>query len=683
MKVLLPLVVLVIFAQSLEAQWLPVPPAGFDRGKPTNKAQIRTIALASEPTKWLFPNVNISQSPITLDQTEPSIAIDPLDPSKLVVGFIDDTSERSLVVSHTTDGVNWQKQILPTTSPWVDYVGARATDPSVVFNSKGVAYYLLGRQATYDSGPNDVLLYVSSDTGATWQWIGSPFADTLHPFAEAVADKYYLTIDTSPESPYKDHLHASWVEYASGDPMPRIGFSTSTDGGITWPSRTYLTKAGFYTSPIPVTTPDGTIIVTFEQYWDTNAVWSARSTDGGKTFSAPQIIAHYKNLGTVNPNTSRGYQTIGPGLNLVMVNSFPSIAAVHAGDHKGRACIAWSGMGEDTLPHVYLSMSDDGGSTWSIARAVEADSMPHAYSRYYPWIAADAVTGNIGIEYYCVPTGPENMQADQYLAHSADGGATFRARKITSLPSLLTVQKVARSEGGYTLWFYGDYINLAGCEESWHPVWADSRKGDDIEIYTSLVQPFAPMPVTNLALHDTTLNGKIGTAVSWEYKPETTFGYPLPQPYFFVVSHGGYADTLSSSTLVASDTSFDSTRTYIVFVLAGKYRSIPDSISRRTQGVASHFEDGSVAISLSRQPAIAGRTESITVASDEACALEISFYDELGRDLGMSVQDPSLRTEHAIHFTPETSGVSYYLIRGITDRGVWQRTGRFLTLPGE
>jgi hypothetical protein len=89
-----------------------------------------------------------------------------------------------------------------------------------------------------------------------------------------------------------------------------------------------------------------------------------------------------------------------------------------------------------------------------------------------------------------------------------------------------------------------------------------------------------------------------------------------------------------------------------------------------------------VSISLSRQPAIQGKAETISIITENPFAVSIRYYDELGREVGQT-EDGALSSEHSIHFTPEILGVTYYTIRGVSASGMWQRAGRLLTLPSQ
>ncbi|MDP4200409.1 MAG: sialidase family protein [Bacteroidota bacterium] len=672
-----------------EAQWL-VPPAswmhhdGYDRPRPSRKPRMRPLSMpAPEPHNWPFPNTNVTHQ-LFFAQTEPSIAINPTDPSNVVIGANDDSIyNQMLACSSTDDGATWLNQSLPGVPLWAQLT----TDPSVSFDRFGTVYYLFGRLGSEFGVPqaqNEVALYRSSNRGAKWLWAGDAFADTASSWgADTLSDKYYLAVDVNASSPYVDRLYAVWVDYGQTDGLadsrPHIVCSHSTDSGVHWSHRVSLAGGSFFTAPVPALAPDGTLIVTFIQYWDTNAIWVTRSTDGGQTFSAPHLLSQYKNLAGVTPNDSTGYQTIGTDTDFVMINSFPSIAISDTGAHKGRTYICWCGKSDDGVPHVWIATSDDAGVNWSAPRIADADSVPNAYSRYFSWVAADPQTGDLAIDYYVAPTGPSNIWSDLYMEHSTDGGATFSARRISSASSSLAVKESSRqTNSGQRLYFIGDYINLAGWNNTWHPGWADSRSMTDLDIYTAKVQPFAPMPVSNLAVRDTTVNGKKAVVIAWDYTPETTFGYPLSEGYTFLTwKDAGKLDTLSSSTLQFVDTS-STLGYYKVSVLASGLESIRDSGSNLPRSVSGDLNVSGVHVLLLRQPAVVGNPDAIRIESDVPSSLSLTFYDELGRTVCEPESDGAISTKHTITFTPQQSGVMFYVIRGVTATGVWQRTGRLL-----
>src|ERR1051325_1763090 len=140
MKFWSPLVLLVLFAHSVSAQWLSVTPATCDRGRPVKSRHLRAMSMPMELPNWPFPNVNVTRSS-ERDQTEPTIAIDPTNPNNLIAGANDDRAPSTLWAYVSNDaGMTWKNIELPPGPDWATI----ATDPSIAFNSNGFAYYLFG-----------------------------------------------------------------------------------------------------------------------------------------------------------------------------------------------------------------------------------------------------------------------------------------------------------------------------------------------------------------------------------------------------------------------------------------------------------------------------------------------------------------------------------------------------------
>lgn len=144
-----------------------------------------------------------------------------------------------------------------------------------------------------------------------------------------------------------------------------------------------------------------------------------KSTDGGSTWTQPQIIAPFNSLGVHDPNTGAPLRT-GDGLEEVARD--PS---------TGRLYVVWqsstnyvknvqqgSGSWDD---EILLTSSGDGGASWSSPTVVhQAGGMP----TYTPTIA---VNGNrVAISYYDnrnLPAGDmANLPTDYWVSISTGGG---------------------------------------------------------------------------------------------------------------------------------------------------------------------------------------------------------------------------------------------------------------------
>ncbi len=663
------------WAINARAQWV-VRPSGFaigpakaisgeaDRPRP---ARIRhapvPLSVPHEIPNWLFPNIDVTNSDVA--QTEPMVAISPADSLNIIIGANDDRDSRQLWAYSSRDGgISWSDTDMPIPmESWI--LNATATDPSIAFTRTNVPLFVNGHLADAGSG-NDVSCFTSTDEGIAWNLLSEVFQDS-EGFTGVISDKYFVGVDNDASSPYYGRVYGTWVEIENSS--ARIVEAYSTDNGKSWSGRHYLSESGTYTSPVPVTEPDGTLLISFVDYFQNNQILVARSTDGGNTFTSPQVIATYRNIAPLYPPDNRGYENIGPPDSALGVNSFPAIAVDHTPAHNGRAYIVWCGKGNDSLPHIWLAMSDNDGVSWSAAQPVDGDSTRKASARFFPWVAVDPTTGNIGIDYYAalMDTVPPKVTgvnvillANLYMLHSTDGGVSFACRRISNATFDPISGQDYRFPESNEVWFFGDYIGIAGRSNTWYPAWTDARTGDD-EIYTSIVQPFAPMPVTNLARRDTMMNGKKASLLSWDYTPETTFGYPLAGGYQFdIAKDGATLGITGGDSLFFVDTNAEAGKEYEVAVLSGRYRSITDSIPNGNSSVASAI--GPVSFYFGTSPAEVGHEDVLSIQCPAACKVTLMFFDELGRPLGPALTDESFSAQHTISFIPENAGVRFFVI---------------------
>jgi hypothetical protein len=692
-----------VLVRSGSAQWLPeyevhriFPGADFDRPRARVNHTLRPLSIPTSGfANWPFPNINVTHSS-DFAQNEPSIAINPLDSTNIIIGANDDRNPTELWEYSSTDGgLTWLNEPLPDTNQWV--LNALATDPSIAFDANGTAYFVNGRSD--DSFfQNDVACFRSVNKGNSWNDPSEVFNSRAgNPLFDTISDKFYLAVDRNSGSAFRGRLYVAWVDQGENelgyDSLTRIVCAYSTNGGVSWSHRTYVSGRSNYTSPIPAVEPDGTLLVTFIDHTiGSEAIFIARSTDGGITFSSSQKLANYRNLGPVIPNDENGYPAIratsSSGIDsLLLLNSFSSIAVDPSPLHPGRAYVTWCAKSTDDSPQVWLTTSDDDGIDWTMPRSIDNDTMSAPIAKFFPWIAVDPKTGNLGIDYYAVRSdtitiAPGNnktyLQADLYLAHSTDGGASFATRRISDVSFDPITGQDYRDPENTTLWFLGDYSGLAGIRNTWYPAWTDSRSGD-AEIYTAIVQPFAPMPITDLTASDTTIEGKPAILLTWHYTPETTFGYPLSGYQFEIVIDNLPDTLLEGTTLSLLDTNVQQGHQYSFRVTSGGYRSAPDTIVTSKAGVREDISSSGLSIRFAKEPGIAGQENVARIESDRATRIELTFYDELGRVTGNTLTDNQISTQHEINFT-QTSGVKFYILRAFYSNGVCAISGKIVAI---
>lgn len=509
-----------------------------------------------------YPNINISEA-FAADQNETSVAISPTDPKRILVGANDYRSFNALWKFLSTDGgLNW---IAASLNPATNL--AVATDPAVAFNTNGDAFYTYGR-IDNDGFPyprNDVAAYKSTDGGNDFGNPSIVTSDTSQPNnAQVLADKYYLAIDKSPTSSFKNRLYVTWAEYSAG--LSSIKMSYSSDNGVSWSAKKDVSGQGKFQSPIPSTGPGGDLYITYLNLdnSDTN-IYFARSADGGNTIANRKVVGKYSNLGRPYPPSSTDPHPIIKGH--LRVNSFPSIAVDNSPKHSGRIYIVWASKGSDGRHHILLSLSDDKGNSWSTPKPIEGDNSPSATDKFFPWVAVDE-TGDVGVVFYDSRIdAPTNQLTDAFMAHSNDGGASFAVARMSDVSFNPSIAGSTDSlAGGDTLSFFGDYNGIAGNDSIWYPVWTDSRSGYDQDIYTAIVRPYAPAVTKNFVVAENENNLPI---LSWEYNGKTAFGRELTD-YHFVLnrSDGGLNKILAKDIRQYIDSTVAPNTTYIYSIQA-------------------------------------------------------------------------------------------------------------------
>ena len=162
--------------------------------------------------------------------TEPSIAVNPIDPNQVVAAFQDNAH-----VSFSTDGGR-QWHAASGTAPANFLVSG---DVSVTYDNRGHAilcYIAFDKLGTTDywahnATRNGIFIRRSLDGGRTWE--AKDFSVIAHPTAPEIPfeDKPYVVADNT-RSRYAGNLYVGWTHFTLEDST--ILFSRSIDGGKTW-----------------------------------------------------------------------------------------------------------------------------------------------------------------------------------------------------------------------------------------------------------------------------------------------------------------------------------------------------------------------------------------------------------------------------------------------------------------
>ena len=345
------------------------------------------------------PDVTVNQDTAAATQNEPAIAVNPNNPSQIVAASNDYVTRTWTCSVGTTpcsalgdgysgtyfsnDGGNtWccvatDPNHIGTLIPGVEHlVGGQydaGGDPALAFNAQGAVYYAgLGFDRT--SAPNTVTVSKGTfDTSGNLHY-GPPtfIGQTKSP--AIFNDKEWIGVDTHASSPFLGRVYVSWTRFIFNPStgayvQSPIIFAYSTDGGTTFSTPQLIVSNVLYDqgSHIEVGS-DGTVYV----FWDGStrlasfdSTWVTKSTDGGVTWATPVAIAPLVDIhnpqNTAFRVNSYPYAAVAPNGNVYAVWSSE---ALNTATSYGVDATCFS---SNTVCHaaVYWSESTDAGATWS------------------------------------------------------------------------------------------------------------------------------------------------------------------------------------------------------------------------------------------------------------------------------------------------------------------------------
>ena len=194
-----------------------------------------------------------------------------------------------------------------------------------------------------------------------------------------------------------------------------ILFARSTDGGRTFSAPSALSAidgSQLVQDAYISVGPNGEVYVSYlDGHFGGSGITVTKSVDGGATFSALKPAALFTELtGTLT------------GGNDVRCDSFPVTAVDQNGTYHLVYAAVSSGQTVDRSDIFYVR-STDGGVTFSVPARLNDDAT--ATSQWSPAIAV-AADGRVAVKWWDRRNDPVNDSlTDVYMTVSADGGATF------------------------------------------------------------------------------------------------------------------------------------------------------------------------------------------------------------------------------------------------------------------
>ncbi|MFM8472397.1 MAG: sialidase family protein, partial [Candidatus Kapaibacterium sp.] len=408
-------------------------------------------------------------------------------------------------------------------------------DPSVAWDAEGRGYLVYGGfDAKRTSGENGVFMSVTTDNGTTWTKHLPVILHTgVMTKDSAFEDKYYISIDNARSSPYKGHLYIPWKRVYDRDSSTQIVITKSTDRGATWsvPKRvsSVLTGKSLDTTfgqsfPIAATGPDGQVYVAWN-HGPLRSIGFASSTDGGMTWTAPRTVITYEWLGVAMNTGSQYNHTLKGG---TRVETYPSLVVdTTDSPRRGWLYLSWAA---DRTPNVYFARSTDNGATWSTPRIVHRDT---TNDQFWQWMAIDGTSGDLAITFLDSRDDPENRMSRAYVSISRDGGETWTDRAVGDAGS--DIRRNPFGTTALSGVFAGDYSGCAFIAGKVYPSHVDMRNTypviADNDVYSAIVNVNAPMPVENLRARTIVTRPSV-IALSWTPPVKRVFGEILQATAF-------------------------------------------------------------------------------------------------------------------------------------------------------
>ncbi|HXJ37595.1 MAG TPA: sialidase family protein [Candidatus Eisenbacteria bacterium] len=394
-------------------------------------------------------------------QLQPSVAVDPADPSVVVAVFAQghfNTGghvDPGFATSHD-GGRTWATGNLPDLTVAVGGSFELAADPEVTFGPDGSVYALTTGVDRAPGCRSAVTVQRSDDHGQTF---GTPTLiqdDTGCSLflGFALSDKGRITSDISSVSPRRGRLYGTWTHEDRATFSTPVVLRFSDDRGATWSDLVIVSS----TSPLaggfgatPLVQPNGDLTIVYDDFplGGASRFVAQTSRSGGLDFEAPVLIADDQS------REVPGLSTKGGGVTFVGAAVDPVRGALFVVWQDGR-------LRTDGRNDIVLSRSTDGGARWDPPALVNADP-GRVRNHFTPGVAA--YDGMVVVTYTTRDGDAPWVQTRASV--SADGGTTFgRPHRLGPRGDL----RFASTSGDRAI--LGDTMEVTLHGDTAHAVWA-------------------------------------------------------------------------------------------------------------------------------------------------------------------------------------------------------------------
>jgi len=447
---------------------------------------ILPAGLADASTRASVVNVQVSHDSFKA-HSEPALAQNPRNPLNLIAGskfFTNPAKYRFKIGTYYSldGGRTWHDDgLLPGFGNY-----SIVSDVSLAFSASGTAYVSVLAEAGKTSG---IFVSRSTDGGKTWSQPVTVFLDTT---GRTFSDKPWIAVDRTNRAT-AGNVYVAWnLDGPSqkdadagneGAAMPEaiahpeqtvpqptgLVIARSTDGGRTFSPPQVLepfTADEFPLGAIPAVGPKGQVYVVWciiGSNGRANGQNFVMSGNGGKSFTVPRTITSVDGLPDHLPNST--FRNL----------SMPSFAV---SPRDGSMIVTWSDMRRGNAD-IYETSSTDGGRTWSAPIRVNHDSPLDGKDQFQPEVAV-APNGTYYISWFDRRWDPNNRLVDVAIARSTDDGTIFGPNiRVTNTSWNPAIDAPVPNKGDT---FIGDYQALIADNSGAYPLWNDTQDGKSQQI---------------------------------------------------------------------------------------------------------------------------------------------------------------------------------------------------------
>ncbi len=384
---------------------------------------------------------------------EPSLCLDPNNPSRIAVGWRQFNSTNNNFrqagwAFSTNGGTSW-------TFGGVLQTNVFRSDPVLAADAEGHFYYL----SLLQSNPYRCDLWQSSDGGTSWQLLGPALG----------GDKSWMTIDRT-SGPGHGNIYQAWDSFSD---TGLLDFSVSYDGGLSW-----MTPIEVPQNPEWGTLDVGPGGELYYIAWDPVAhqFWLNRSTN------APNQAAPFSFDLTVSVNfggTLHYYLGYGPNPGGLLGQ--PWVAVDRSTNMtRGNVYALFSAGRTANSCDVMFTRSTDGGATWSPPRQLNDDPGSNAWH----WFGTLSVAPNGRLDacWYDTRSDPNHILSRLYYCYSMNGGVSWTTNQALS-PAFNPLLGWPQQNK------IGDYLGMVSLDEAACIAYSATFNGEEDVYFLRAEQP--------------------------------------------------------------------------------------------------------------------------------------------------------------------------------------------------